>query len=117
MQVMHLHVRTAETAVYILSGQLPLVADLDTSVSWLRWEVCVVVIHLRGNLQNAKSYSKTKNRNVGFSLSVQFYLGTIDLLSTEISKKHGSRLWISMSVHIGLMKLNLRQVKNQHSNF
>ena len=27
-QVMHLHERTADTAVYILSGQLPLVADL-----------------------------------------------------------------------------------------
>ena len=27
-QVMHLHERTADTAIYILSGQLPLVADL-----------------------------------------------------------------------------------------
>ena len=31
-QVMHLHERTADTAVYILSGQLPLVADLHKGV-------------------------------------------------------------------------------------
>ena len=69
---MHLHERTADMAVYILSGQLQLVR-----VSWARWEVCFVVIHLRGNLQNAKFYSKTKNLKVGLSMSVQSYLSTI----------------------------------------
>ena len=40
------------------------------SVSWARWEVCFLVIQLRGNLQNAKFYSKTKNLKVGLSTRV-----------------------------------------------
>ena len=36
-----------------------------------------VVIQLRGNLQNAKSYSKTKIRKVDLSMSVQSYLSII----------------------------------------
>ena len=88
-QVMHLHEGTADTAVYILSGQLPLVADLHKRVL-ARWEVCFVVIQLRGNLQNAKFYSKTKNLKVGLFMSVQSFLNlpsTIDLLNTKISKE------------------------------
>ena len=46
------------------------------SVSWVRWEVCFVVIQLRGNLQNAKFYSKTKNLKVGLPMSVQSYIST-----------------------------------------
>ena len=39
------------------------------SVPWARWEVCSVVIQLRGNLQNAKFYSKIKNLKVGLYMS------------------------------------------------
>ena len=75
-QVMHLHERTADTAVYILLGQLPLVADLHKRILGMLGSV-LRSNRLRGNLQNAKFYSKTKNLKVGLSMSVQSYLSTI----------------------------------------
>ena len=94
-------------AVYILSGQLPLVADLHKRVLSTLGSV-LRSNSMRGNLQNAKFYSKTKKKEksccvyVGPILS-QFNLpSTINLLNTEISKeawkqtvyKHVSAYWV-----------------------
>ena len=105
-QVMHLHKRTADTAVYILSGQLPLVVDLHKRVLGTLGSV------LRGNsiereLAERQILLKDKKSKswfvyVGPILSQYNLPSTIDLLITEISKeawkqtvdKHVSAYWV-----------------------
>ena len=73
---MHLHERTTDTSVYMLSGQLPLVANLHKRVLGTLGSV------LRSNsiereLAERQILLKDKNRKVDLSMSVQFYLSTI----------------------------------------
>ena len=102
---MHLHERTADTAVHILSGQLPLVADLHKRVLGTLGSV------LRGNsiereLAERQILLKDKKSKswfvyVGPILSQYTLPSTIDLLNTDISKeawkqtvdKHVSAYW------------------------
>ena len=62
-QVMHLQERTAYSAVYLLSGQLPLVADLQSGF-WVRWAACFAVAQLREKLQNATAYTLITNNRI-----------------------------------------------------
>ena len=105
-QVMHLHERTAGTAVYILSGQLPLVADLHKRVLGTLGSV------LRSNsiereLAERQILLKDKQSKSWFVyvcpiLSKYYLPSTIYLLKTEISKeawkqtvdKHVSAYWV-----------------------
>ena len=74
-QVMHLHKRTADT-VYILSGQLPLVADLNKRV--LGTLGSVLHSHsIERELAERQILLKDKNLKVSLSMSVQSYLSTI----------------------------------------
>ena len=70
-QVMHLPERTADSAVYLLSGQLPLVADLHKR-ALVRWVVCFATTQLREKLQNVRFYSKAINPKAGLSMSTKF---------------------------------------------
>ena len=105
-QVMHLHERTADAAVYILSGQLPLVADLHKRVlgtlgSVLRSNSIERELAERQILLKDKK-SKSWFVYVGPILSQYNLPSTIDLLNTEISKeawkqtvdKHVSAYWV-----------------------
>ena len=73
---MHLHERTADTAVYILSGQLPLVADLHKRVLGTLGSV------LRGNsiereIAERQILLKDKKSQSWLFMSVQSFLSTI----------------------------------------
>ena len=105
-QVMHLHERTADGAVYILSGQLPLVTDLHKRVlgtlgSVLRSNSTERELAERQILLKDKK-SKSWFVYVGPILSQYNLPSTIDLLNTEISKeawkqtvdKHVSAYWV-----------------------
>ena len=105
-QVMHLHERTADTAVYILSGQLPLVADLHKRVlgtlgSVLRSYSIERELAERQILLEDKK-SKSWSVYVCPILSKYYLPSTIYLLNTEISKeawkqtvdKHVSAYWV-----------------------
>ena len=89
-QVMHLHERTADSAVYLLSGQLPLVADLHKRIlgtlgsvlrsSSIEREIAERQIILKD--YKSKSWFVYVN-----SILSQYKLpSTLDLLSTEFSK-------------------------------
>ena len=88
-QVMHLQERTADSAVYLLSGQLPLVADLHKRIlgtlggmlrsSSIEREIAERQIILKDH----KSWFVYVN-----SILSQYKLpSTLDLLSTEFSQK------------------------------
>ena len=62
--------------MYLLSGQLPLVAEIYSSESWVRWVVCYAA---------AIAELKTINPKAGLSKSTQFCL-TLDLLNSELAK-------------------------------
>ena len=90
---MHLHERTADTAIYILSGQMPLVADLHKRVLGTLGSVPLVadqhkrVLGTLGSVLRSNSFEreleerqillKQINQKVGLSMSVQSYLSTI----------------------------------------
>ena len=92
---MHLHERKADTAVYILSGQLPLVADLQKRVLGTLGSV------LRSNSIERELAERNILLKDDKSKSWFVYVGPILF---QYNLKHGSRPWINMAVHIGLIK-------------